>query len=115
MPYDHKILINSGAIPALINVLNNHSEKSSTVMHPLAILAGITKDSENKHSVYDNHDIVLAEAVFKVISANSENKEILTKCIDILTNIGTNIGTNIIIDDAKNVILFCKAVAFCNK
>jgi hypothetical protein len=111
MPYDHNTLINSGAIPAFINILNNYTEDPSVLSGPLTMLAGITKDSENKDSVYDNHDIVLSEAIFKVISANSENKEILTKCIAILTNI----DTKIVVGEAKNAILFCQTAAFCSE
>jgi hypothetical protein len=108
MPFDHNILIKAGAIPAFINMLNRFPTDPNALLSPLTMLAGLTKDPSNVGSMYDNKDSELAEAVFKVIAKNSENKEILTKCISILSNIDTKIT----VSDTTNTKLFCEAVCF---
>jgi len=108
MPFDHNILIKAGAIPAFINMLNTYSRDPDAVLSPLTMLAGLTKDPSNVGSMYDNKDSELAEAVFKVIAKNSNNKEILIKCVSIISNIDTKISMS----DATNAILFCEAVSF---
>jgi len=108
MPFDHNILIKAGAIPAFINILNTCSRNPESLLSPLTMLAGLTKDPSNVGSMYDNKDSELAEAVFKVIAKNSNNKEILTKCIKIISNIDTKIT----VSDETNAKLFCEAVSF---
>jgi hypothetical protein len=108
MPFDHNILIKAGAIPAFINILNTYSRDPDAVLSPLTMLAGLTKDPSNIGSMYDNKDSELAEAVFKVIAANSNNIEILTKCIRIILNMDIKIA----LSDATNAILFCEAASF---
>jgi hypothetical protein len=108
MPFNHNILIKAGAIPAFINMLNTYSRDPDAVLSPLTMLAGLTKDPSNVGSMYDNKDSELAEAVFKVIAKNSNNKEILIKCVSIISNIDTKISMS----DATNAILFCEAVSF---
>jgi hypothetical protein len=110
MSYDHEMIINAGAIPVFIDILNIHSSNPQAVLHPLTILAGLTRDS-NKISMYDDNDIELEKAVFKVIAENSENKEILSKCVIIIQNI----VNNTIQDDSEKAILFCNAVSFIYK
>jgi hypothetical protein len=58
--------------------------------------------------MYDNKDSELAEAVFKVMAKNSENIEILAKCISIISNIDTKITMS----DATNAKLYCEAICF---
>jgi hypothetical protein len=108
MPFDHNILIKAGAIPAFINMLNNFSGNPGAILKPLTMLAGLTKDPSNEKSMYDNNDSELTKAVFKVIAANSNNIEILTKCIRIILNMDIKIA----LSDATNAILFCEAVSF---
>ena len=108
MSSNYNILINAGAIPAFIEVLNKNLGNPDVLLGPLTLLSGFPKNTPYGKTMYDNNDCELAEVVFKVIAKNSENMEILIKCINIISNIDTNITMS----DATNAILFCNAVSF---
>jgi hypothetical protein len=108
MSFNYNILINAGAIPVFIEVLNKNLENPEVLLGPLTMLANFPKKTSYGKTMYDNNDCEIVEAVFKVIAKNSKNMEILIKCIAIISNIDTNITMN----DATNAILFCEAVSF---
>jgi len=78
-------LINIGAIPALIGVLNNHFDKPSVIQYAMSMFVDLSKHSVNTSNLLIAAN--LPDAIFKVINGNKTHKETLSKSCHIINNL----------------------------
>jgi translation initiation factor 2 gamma subunit (eIF-2gamma) len=78
-------LINIGAIPALIGVLNNHFDKPYVIQYAMSMFVDLSKHSVNTSNLLIAAN--LPDAIFKVINGNKTHKETLSKSCHIINNL----------------------------
>ena len=79
------IIINSGAILPMIQILHNFTNDSETIEPSLKLFSSIS--SHNNESVLILLNSNLLEALYKVMAVNNTNKTILNLCIIIINNL----------------------------
>jgi len=100
-------LINSGAIPALIGVLNNHFDKPDVIKYAMSMFVNLSKHSVNTSNLLIAAN--LPDAIFKVINGNKTHKEILSKSCHIISNL---IVTHPMILNQNRVEILCVVINF---
>jgi hypothetical protein len=100
-------LINNGAIPALIDVLNNHFDKPDVIQYAMSIFVNLSKHSVNTSNLLIAAN--LPDAIFKVINGNKTHKETLSKSCHIISNL---IVTHPMILNQNRVEILCVVINY---
>ena len=82
---DLEILINSGAIPALVGVLNNHFDKPDVIQYAMNMFLQLSKHNTDTSNLLITAN--LPDAIFKVINGNKTHQETLSKSCHIISNL----------------------------
>ena len=102
-----EILINSGAIPALVGVLNNHFDKPDVIQYAMNMFLELSKHSTDTSNLLIAAN--LPDAIFKVINGNKTHKETLSKSCHIIDNL---IVTHPMILTPNRVVILRAVVIF---
>jgi hypothetical protein len=78
-------LISSGAIPALINMTNNHFDKPDVIQYAMKMFENLSKHSETTVNLLIVSN--LPDVIFKVINANKTHKKTLEMSLIIINNL----------------------------